>query len=290
MFVLGNIIMFSWFLYVGVTLFWAVGMMIIFFIVTLVIARVVAETGMPLISLIDFKILYFMKLLPMKMTSAIPIFIGGFCDNFLSFSTRTAPIVPLIHSFGVDKKSGPKQQVRLSFLFVAVLAVGVLICGAAILNMGYHYASSLDGTEPLCWWGGSLIGPTHTTLKEFARGSWAGYPYSQVSHLTAGILIATVLQVLCLMIPQWPLHPIGLVMVGTWYIGQAWASIFLGWCLKTAVIKYGGAKAYNIAKPFFLGLIISEICCAILWAAVPLILIWMGHDPGEIGRLPVIPR
>jgi len=57
-----------------------------------------------------------------------------------------------------------------------------------------------------------------------------------------------------------------------------------------AIVRYGGAKAYNIAKPFFLGIIISEIFCAILWAIVPLVLIWMGYDPAGIGRLTIIPR
>ena len=290
MFVVGNIIMTSWLLYVGVSLFWTVAIIAIFFIVTLVMARVVAETGMPLMSLIDFKILYFIKLFPVKMTTAISVFIGGFCDYILSFSTRTTPIVPLIHAFGVDKKTTPRQQTRLTYLFIAVLAIGVVVCGIATVDMGYHYATSLDGTQKLSWWGSDLIYRTHNQLQEYARGAWQGQNYSQVSHLTAGFIIATVLQVLCLMIPQWPLHPVGLVMVGTWYMGQAWASVCLGWFLKMAIVKYGGAKAYNIAKPFFLGLIISEICCAILWAIVPLILIWMGYDPGDIGRLPVIPR
>ena len=291
MFVSGNIIMFAWLLFVKVNLFWTIGILLIGFIITLVMARVVAETGIPLISLIDFKILYFMKLFPVKLTTAISIFIGGFCDYIFSFSTRTAPVVALTHALGTDKENGPKQQVRLVYLFLAVLIVGLLICGAASLTMAYNHAASLDGLEnPVCEWGSSLVDLTHDPLKEYARGSWTGQTYSQTLHLGVGIVLATALQILCLMLPQWPLHPIGLVMAGTWYIGQAWASIMFGWFIKMAIVRYGGAKAYNIAKPFFLGLIISEIASAILWAIVPLVLIWMGYDPADVGRLTIVPR
>ena len=278
--------------FVKVNILWTIGILLVGFIITLVIARIVAETGMPLISLIDCKILYFMKLFPVKLTSAISIFIAGFCDYIFSYSTRTAPIVALTHAFGTDKKNGPKQQIRLIYLFLVILIVGLVICGAATVAMSYNHTASLDGLEnPISPWGSNtVVRRSENLLKEFGRGSWTGQSYSQPLHLGIGVVLATILQVLCLMLPQWPLHPVGLVMAGTWYIGQAWASIMFGWFLKMAIVRYGGAKAYNIAKPFFLGIIISEIFCAILWAAVPLVLIWMGYDPADIGRLTIIPR
>ena len=155
----------------------------------------------------------------------------------------------MTHAFGSDKKNGSKQHIRMVYLFLLVLIVGVVICGAATLTMSYHHTASLDGLEnPVSPWAHNLINRTHDPLKEYARGSWTGQSYSQPLHLGVGVVLATILLVLCLMIPQWPLHPVGLVMAGTWYIGQAWASIMFGWFIKMAIVRYGGAKAYNIAK------------------------------------------
>ena len=291
MFVIGNIIMFLWLLYVKVNLFWSIAIIIICFIVCIVIARLVAETGIPLISVIDFRILYFIKFLPISLTSRISILVGGMCDFIFAYSTRTAPIVALTYALGIDKNASPKKQKRFTYLFIVVCVLGLIICGAATVNMAYHHINSLDGVEkPLSWWSSGLIARVHYVLNDYVRGSWGNTQYSEVSHFSAGFIIAIVLEVLSLAIPQWPLHPVGLLMIGTWYLGKAWISILIGWTLKVAILRFGGARAYNIAKPLFIGVILGEIVAVILWAAVPLLLIWMGHDPADVGRLMVIPR
>jgi hypothetical protein len=66
----------------------------------------------------------------------------------------------------------------------------------------------------------------------------------------------------------WPLHPLGYTMLSSWATFKLWFSIFLGWGMKFAIVKYGGLKAYRQARPAFLGLVIGEMLCAGLWAIV----------------------
>ena len=73
--------------------------------------------------------------------------------------------------------------------------------------------------------------------------------------------------------PKWPLHPIGILIVYTYYGSIAWASIFLGWLIKVILVRYGGSRLYRAAKPFFLGMIVGEVFSAMFWSIVPCILV-----------------
>ncbi len=69
----------------------------------------------------------------------------------------------------------------------------------------------------------------------------------------------------------WPIHPIGYTMLSSWASFKLWFSIFLGWMMKYAILKYGGLRAYRLARPIFLGLVLGEMTCAGMWAAIGMI-------------------
>ena len=60
--------------------------------------------------------------------------------------------------------------------------------------------------------------------------------YSQWRHITFGAGLAGLLYWACAAMPKWPLHPVGLLLVRTWYGENAWASIFLGWLVKMVLV------------------------------------------------------
>ncbi len=66
----------------------------------------------------------------------------------------------------------------------------------------------------------------------------------------------------------WPLHPIGLMVMGTYIMINVWFSFFLAWLIKAVLIKYGGPRLYSKAVPFFLGLIIGQCVAAGAWVAI----------------------
>ena len=55
-----------------------------------------------------------------------------------------------------------------------------------------------------------------------------------------------------------PLHPVGFVVSSSWAMNPFWFSIFLSWAVKSAVLRYGGLRAYRGTVPLFLGLILGE--------------------------------
>ncbi|MBE7467016.1 MAG: hypothetical protein HS116_26385 [Planctomycetes bacterium] len=67
----------------------------------------------------------------------------------------------------------------------------------------------------------------------------------------------------------WFPHPIGYVVwAGQRAIGLMWFSFFLGWLIKAAIVKYGGLAVYRRWKRFFVGMIVGEAVCALLWITI----------------------
>ena len=66
----------------------------------------------------------------------------------------------------------------------------------------------------------------------------------------------------------WPLHPLGYTISANWKTAHIAFSAFLAWMLKLLILKYGGPKLYQSARPFFIGLIVGEIVAAALWLIV----------------------
>jgi hypothetical protein len=57
----------------------------------------------------------------------------------------------------------------------------------------------------------------------------------------------------------WPIHPILFLMIDTWPVMMLASSFFLGWAIKTPIVKFGGRRAYDAGKPFMIGLIVGEL-------------------------------
>ncbi len=68
--------------------------------------------------------------------------------------------------------------------------------------------------------------------------------------------------------PRWPLHYIGFPIADIWMMNQIWFNVFLAWIVKINVLKYWGVRGYRTVMPFFLGLVLGQICGAGIWMLV----------------------
>ena len=116
----------------------------------------------------------------------------------------------------------------------------------------------------------------------YARGQLNVLLYNQFAHLGFGAGAAGVLQWLCLKMPAWPIHPIGLLVTCTTFAANAWVSILFGWLSKVTIIWLGGASLYRAARPVFIGLIMGELIAAIFWFIVPIVLTILGQPVQDL--------
>ena len=291
MFVIGCAGMLGWLLWVGVQPHWALFLVVFAFVVSLVIARIVAETGVPFIRLDCKYQISLMRMAPAAWVSPVSLYMS-YVIAFL-FATASAVSVSAmgLHSLGVDAGASARRRANTAVLLVAVLLVGLVVCGASHLWIAYRHSASLDGaTQPINRWGHDRLDGGHRDLvrlqqrlklgADYGKGfRLSDPPYNQPAHIMFGALLAGGLYWACLHSPKWPLHPIGLLMVYTYFGHHAFASIFFGWLLKVLLLRFGGARVYRAAIPAVLGLMIGEVLASVFWAIEPITRVVMNWMP-----------
>jgi hypothetical protein len=104
-------------------------------------------------------------------------------------------------------------------------------------------------------------------VRDFIRKEKMHEPFPPM-YLNAivGAVIMALLLTLRHLFYWWPLHPIGYICAGL--SGGVWFSVFLGWLIKRAVLKYGGGRMFQDAIPFFVGLLVGHFTIAGIWMIV----------------------
>jgi len=184
-----------------------------------------------------------------------------------------------------DRRAGR----RLVGLMFFALFVGYVVSFSSTLWTEYNYASTKDITQttPINTWGADgnqmwlIVDPTNN----YAKSNY--HPqHSPGGNFAFGILFTIALAVLRLRYTWWPLHPVGYILQGTFPGDTLWFSIFLGWLVKSLVVRFGGARLYSNAKPFFLGMIVGESVAAGFWLIVGIVLSSMNMPYRTVNIMP----
>ena len=273
----------GWFVWAGAQFVWACVFVLIAFSVCLLITRFVAETGMPFFRIDGINVSVFMALVPGSWLTAATVFMSGVTEMLFQMGCRVNVMTMATHALALDEeratadRASVSRQPRLALLFVLVLLFGLAVGGAALVSFCSHHGTTLDGFKDAVG-SPTAFSRSHRLMLDLGRGQVSRPAYNRVGHLVFGAGLAASLQWACLALPKWPLHPIGILIVYTYYGTIAWASIFVGWMVKIIVVRYGGARLYRSAKPFFLGLIIGEVLAAVFWVIVPCVLVALGQE------------
>ncbi len=187
-----------------------------------------------------------------------------------------------------DDKSSRRLGRHLFIVFGATILIAYLTSFSSMLWVEYEYAvekrpeARTVNEYPSNWavknhW-------TNPTL-DYQNNRY-NYQYSPAGHFVAGSAITVFLSVMRLRYVWWPLHPVGYLCVGTWPLGQLWFAIFLGWLLRTVVLRFGGSTLYTRARPAMIGVIVGEAVAAGFWLVVGIIVSSMGLTYRAVHILP----
>jgi len=55
-------------------------------------------------------------------------------------------------------------------------------------------------------------------------------------------------------------------------LSDFWSSVFLGWAVKAAILRFFGFGAFRAGMPFFLGLVLGDYVVACLWSLTGMLL------------------
>ncbi|MEW6357441.1 MAG: DUF6785 family protein [Planctomycetota bacterium] len=175
--------------------------------------------------------------------------------------SREVMMPNIMNSFKIGDDPRMNQRVLCAALFLTVI-VGMVVAGYFYLQLMYtHGASNLqrwDLRQIFLWRFNSLVWRIRRPrFTDWLLVRWMGY----------GAVLMGGLYYMSTRFYWWPFHPLGLLMANTYPMECFWFSIFVGWFLKSSILKYGGGRTYKNMRPFFLGLILGEAFIAGIWAA-----------------------
>jgi hypothetical protein len=270
---LSFVAMFIWFTWVGVHPGWSVGIILVAFLFGIVYARVVAETGLPIVSSTAHYGMNLISLVPVAWRTASSMYFAGIMAVFVGYMNRMCAATFVLHALGLDEKADARKHVRLGGVFLGVLVASVVIAGATYLVVGYNVGETISGGNIVPWWRGIFPWTAEGSLRAWGSGKILNTKPELAWFILYGALLAGLLQWLCSFSVKWPFHPLGLLLIATWTGSAVWFSVFVGWVLKTLVMKYGGARSYARARSLFLGLILGEVTGVAIWTLINAVLL-----------------
>jgi len=280
MFAIGCAVMILWLNWAGCELWWSIVATATAAIIALLMARIIAETGIPVLWMNRFQLTGVVALFPLSWQSPSTMLFGGMFYALVTRASAVSAAVMATLAIGVDKQATAKQQSRVLLGGLVVLVIGFAVCGAVHLNMGYSSAEIATQAKT----SGSVI-------ESWDRVQRSEFEFFTSNRLYQGIgfVMGMALLWACGRFVGWPIHPVGILFCYFSIGNLIWFSIFVGWLLKVSVTSLLGGGAYRKVRPVFLGLILGELAAVVFWAAVPAIIVLVtGADPAEVSRYSLI--
>ena len=262
--VLGAVVCFlgvtTWTVAAGVSLPLSILMWSGIVLILLVLSRIVAESGLLFVQT---------PFVPTDAISALPA-IRALDTSGLASAMMVQTV--FIHDpreslmpslMNVFKLKGSRSGRGLLTGVVLAIAVGYVVSFLSFVATSYHYGGlNLDS-----W--GNIRAPKlfYDQVGSYARPTSDAQAGTILNIAAGGILTGTLLA-LRGSVTWWPLHPLGLLLAGTYAMSRIWFSILIAWMLKILIVKYGGLKMFRALLPFFLGMVLGECIIGGVWVIV----------------------
>jgi len=280
-----------WLIVVGVTPWFAVVIVVFILAIHVIIARIVAETGLPFMRVMANLTTATSNFSPSLLTGR-DVFFAGFASYAGPIASRESLLVHAQHGLQIaaPNNDSPSHRRRVVAAMAWALTVAFVVSAAASLWCYYSYSLPLNrGASVMENNYGAIDQPRQYIADPFTNHAKGQYPpkaHNAALHVTTGGTITAVLQFGALRYAAWPLAPVAYLVSHTWYIKLAWWSILVGWTLKVLVLRFGGASLFQTLKPAFVGLIVGEALATGFWLLIAMVMAWTGQDYQSIQFLP----
>lgn len=237
---------------------WTFALFLGFAIVSVVVARVVCETGIYIYSspFRIYQVLY--DTFGVDRIGARNIVMLTAMSWVQIRSTATLASGYISNAFKLGTLVGIYRSSLALWVLVGVFIV-LIVCHLTFPTVIYAYSLT-----KLSWWAqgapqkaANFVGQYLTTERPLTIHHFAG--------LLFGALTSWALIKLRLTFVGFPLHPLGFIAWQGWPIDRYWLPILFGWAWKSVVLHYGGFHAFNAQKPFAYGLIVGGVTSLTSW-------------------------
>ncbi|MDH4179446.1 MAG: hypothetical protein OEV33_02970 [Armatimonadota bacterium] len=242
----------------GLAPFLAVLFFVMYYFVSLAVARVRAEFGSPVH---DFH---------WAGPGQTITYIGGTANlrnqdllmlSLLWWFNRAYRQHPIASSIeGVEMAARARSSARA---VVAAILLATLLGAVAVFWGWLHYAYQMGVASG--WAGGDARGhEMATNMQSWIESPTSGSPGSLFA-IGAGFAITMLLAGARTAFVGWPLHPVAYGLSASWSIHIVWMPMLIAWLAKLIILRYGGLRLYRRVLPLFFGLILGEAVVGCAW-------------------------
>jgi hypothetical protein len=261
-----------WCAYFGMSPWLAMAQYVFFPLVGMVVARVICEAGMLIYAAplggytagfneALFTIISPQRLGPMNVTLMT---MTSWCQIR---STATQNPAAVFQGYRLSSDANIPRG-RIMLLAIAAIAVSILTCHLLAPWIIYHWSVP----KLAAWCSATGLG----TARGIRSTITQSVPMTPMDWLAIGLGAATVWGLFAMRrrFVWWPLHPLGFVTWLSWPIERYWSSIFIGWLIKTVIVRLGGYRTFRRLRPVAFGLILGMNVIFVVWLIVHMI--WPG--------------
>ncbi len=288
-FLLGLLFIICWLYAAGMSLPIMALFIILLFIFYIALARVVAETGVVTLDLPINSHQFSIAIVGSAQIGRGDLTALGMANGFAR-NWRTFTMIGTSHVAWLKSRWRQHRQVRHDplrdarssgsgissrYLFAGV---AVAFCLSAVASIGYViYAGNTFGAQNLRTDLGTDRGIRFYDLIVTWVNNATQISDLEVLFFGSGVVMMIVLLAGRFLLPWWPLHPIGMVVVMSAPVRNAFLTIFLAWLVQAIVFRIGGPTLYQKVRRLFIGILLAYLFWQL--AAMGVDLAWFPDRP-----------
>lgn len=185
----------------------------------------------------------------------------------------------VVNGLKFSADSGLARTGKTGLILAAGILLTIVVTIPTALWADYHHPAALrrggDGTP--IWNTASRVisdatnaGQPPPPVKVSNGAVWRNMHTNSrfIVGVTVGFVAMMAFSLLRLRFSWWPLHPVLIIVFSTWFAARFGFSFFIGWCIKMAVMKYGGGQKFTAIKPAMIGLIVGDLAGGFVMMAI----------------------
>lgn len=255
--------MMVWCFWFGMSIGGSVIIPIVFFMIMLVISRVITQGGLPQFMLTAAPSDGVTGVFGTRFLGAAGVAVTAVIQKMMFLDVQESLMPNLVHGNKISESTTSKRR----FFIALTILLAVCICTAFCSMLILSYKTGLRDLQ--------LEVETQSVLSIYENaGRLIDAPLSANPWISMfalfGALFMTVLVFCFYKFPWWPLHPLGFIAAYSKSMRILWVCFFLGWLCNYLVLHYGGTSLYRRIQMVFVGLIIGDMLMGGVWAIVSL--------------------
>ncbi|MXY96615.1 MAG: hypothetical protein F4Z29_02435 [Gemmatimonadetes bacterium] len=270
-FLLGLLFIICWLYAAGMSLPIMALFITLLFIFYIALARVVAETGVVTLDLPINSHQFSIAIVGSAQIGRGDLtalgMANGFARNWRSFTMIGTSHVAWLKSRWRQRRQSwadrfpdardPGSGISSRQLFAGV---AVAFCLSAVASVGYViYAGNTFGAQNLRTDLGTDRGIRFYDLIVTWVNNATQISDLEILFFGSGVVMMIVLLAGRILLPWWPLHPIGMVVVMSAPVRNAFLTIFLAWLVQAIVFRIGGPTLYQKVRKLFIGILLAYL-------------------------------